>query len=590
VITNAIETKIKEAVSISRFLFYGNFFNTFFQIKESLVLPNLDDLAFFNTNDEIFRGGIWDHTLQASRMPYSPTISEINLPFPSEPVSTDAVHGVESILDEPSASRDIETFVPRESTHLRHRKTLADFRDHASLENKSLKDDLSPDDYNFFFKEGLPGEPNSWDSAENGFSIRKMSVTSTSTSSSKESIHGEISVPGNNATKDNNFSEFKRETKTTIADTMKKWGTWYNKGKRAITDNNSSIRKLAPNRVSQKSSTFAGTTTLNTSALSTLEPCGPSVKSPTSVKNFAQSTADVESFNGAASLFSLKTQRKPVSAPPTTTSAHENGLRSKLNGLPTLGHGSSDDEESHSINPGLTVLRKTTASPKITIPAQPQTDPHVDHSKPIAVVSAPPEATVAVSSDKASAISGSSTVMGLFIADHDDESAVLSADLKTITDVRTTRKRGSSNSSSARSSVRSVKSQDELAKQLLESVQASTTTCDSGSTPRHHVLVSTPETLAMTTNYHSSGSSSASSMRVRRKAVGSGPKQEHELAGITKDKTENVTAATSINAGNGANLVASLALTPRGNSFPNDSNPFIPIVDTLEPDEGYSYQ
>lgn len=540
----------------------------------------MDDLAFFNTDDEIFRGGIWDHAQQASRVPYPPPSSDTKLPFPPEPVSATAVNDINSMPAEPSASRDIETFGPRETTHLRHRKTVSDFRDHSSLENKSPKDDLSPDDYNFFFKEGIPGEPGNWDSAENGFVTRKMSVTSTSTSSSKESIHGEISGYGKNSTKDNNFSEFKRESKTALTDTMKKWGTWYNKGKRAITDNNGSIRKLAPNRVPEKSSTFAGTTTLNVSpVLSTLEPRESSIKTPTPPENLAHSTTDLESPNGSATIGSHKPQRKPVLAPPITAKAYENDLRPKLN-LSTPSHGSSDEEDSHSINPGLAVLRKTTASPKVTIPAPPQTNLHVSHTDSITVVPAPPEATVAVTSDKASVFSENGTVVGLFTANsgHDDASTVLSTDLTTITDVPTPRTRGCS--TSPRSSVRSVKSQDELAKHLLESVRASAS--DPASTPPHKVPVEPPETSG--TNSHTS--SSSSSMRVRRKAVGSGPTKEREAGGITKSKTENFTTAKPINGSSGVNLVAPLVSTPRSSSFPNGTNPEIPIVDGLEPGKG----
>lgn len=42
IITNSIEKKLKEAV------------------KESLVLPNWDDFIFYSTNDELYRGGVWD--------------------------------------------------------------------------------------------------------------------------------------------------------------------------------------------------------------------------------------------------------------------------------------------------------------------------------------------------------------------------------------------------------------------------------------------------------------------------------------------------------------------------------------------------
>ncbi|CAK7894008.1 nucleus-vacuole junction protein 2 [[Candida] anglica] len=48
IITSTIEKKFKEA------------------IKESLVLPNWDDFVFYDTTDEIYRGGIWDKTARQS--------------------------------------------------------------------------------------------------------------------------------------------------------------------------------------------------------------------------------------------------------------------------------------------------------------------------------------------------------------------------------------------------------------------------------------------------------------------------------------------------------------------------------------------
>lgn len=52
IITNAIEKRFKEA------------------IKESLVLPHWDDISFYNTEDELFRGGIWDKSVRPLEMSF----------------------------------------------------------------------------------------------------------------------------------------------------------------------------------------------------------------------------------------------------------------------------------------------------------------------------------------------------------------------------------------------------------------------------------------------------------------------------------------------------------------------------------------
>ncbi|CUM45860.1 putative integral membrane protein conserved domain-containing protein [Debaryomyces fabryi] len=49
IITNSIEKKLKEA------------------IKDSLVLPHWDDFVFYNTTNEIYRGGIWDKDIRPNK-------------------------------------------------------------------------------------------------------------------------------------------------------------------------------------------------------------------------------------------------------------------------------------------------------------------------------------------------------------------------------------------------------------------------------------------------------------------------------------------------------------------------------------------
>ncbi|EEQ38497.1 putative uncharacterized PH domain-containing protein [Clavispora lusitaniae] len=59
IITNSIEKKLKEAV------------------KESLVLPHWDDMTFYDTKGEVYRGGIWDK--EARRSNSSQSGSEVSL-------------------------------------------------------------------------------------------------------------------------------------------------------------------------------------------------------------------------------------------------------------------------------------------------------------------------------------------------------------------------------------------------------------------------------------------------------------------------------------------------------------------------------
>lgn len=74
VITNAIKSKLAEA------------------IKESIVMPNWDDLVFYDTDDEIYRGGIWekyDRHKKAENSSAEGTEGqdkqEISLPLPVDP-------------------------------------------------------------------------------------------------------------------------------------------------------------------------------------------------------------------------------------------------------------------------------------------------------------------------------------------------------------------------------------------------------------------------------------------------------------------------------------------------------------------------
>lgn len=499
------------------------------------MLPNLDDLAFYNTEDEIFRGGIWDHNIQTSRVPYSPKLSEDKQQSSENEGLENSSTGEHPFMSEPLASRDVEMFTPNVITQLRHRKTLADFRDYASLENNGSDRNLSEDD-KILSNSNLASDLKNWEFEKNKASGRKSSFTSN-TSSSGGSIHDEpVSMSKTkNTIKNTNFSELKRDTKATITDTMKKWGTWYNKGKRATTEIKGFSKKQSPNSTLTKSPTFTSTSTLDASSVSMgFEPNGLSPTALTSLETFGQNTTDPESTGTTASLQSSKTQRKPVSALHKIPNLHKTGLDSKVNELSKVEYDSEEDEKSHSINPGLTVLRKTTASPKVTVPAQSHTDTHLYQSNPIAIVPKPSEATVAVTPEKVSSSSGSATFTGSCQTTSNPEETFgdIQSDLGIISDVHTIMApsfiQTSSRPASIRSSAGSIKSSDELAKQLRESIMAA----DNNLAPRQQVSKAATDGSGLKSNSNSSSSNSIK--RVRRKAVGSGP--GHELPHINESK------------------------------------------------------
>lgn len=113
IITNSIEKKLKEA------------------IRDSLVLPHWDDFAFYNTADEIYRGGIWDKCERSITK-----TAEDGTMDKEESLNDDYA---ESIVDDSdnlnsasnlSVNKPLETLPPVKSTttpKLRITNTLSDF-------------------------------------------------------------------------------------------------------------------------------------------------------------------------------------------------------------------------------------------------------------------------------------------------------------------------------------------------------------------------------------------------------------------------------------------------------------------------------
>lgn len=97
IITNSIEKKFKEAV------------------KESLVMPHWDDVSFFDSSNELFRGGIWD---PAPRKPESEQ-SDISVP-----VGDDLEFDGNQPINRKTSTTDLSPIHPSSSSKLKFSSTL----------------------------------------------------------------------------------------------------------------------------------------------------------------------------------------------------------------------------------------------------------------------------------------------------------------------------------------------------------------------------------------------------------------------------------------------------------------------------------
>ena len=99
-ILSTIETKFKEIVGTSLFLISA--FLSQYQIQESIVMPNMDDIAFFDTTPYELRGGIWSDARRKSPVSSSATFTKQEELHPL--VSTDTTTSSESLQKGDDAS------------------------------------------------------------------------------------------------------------------------------------------------------------------------------------------------------------------------------------------------------------------------------------------------------------------------------------------------------------------------------------------------------------------------------------------------------------------------------------------------------
>lgn len=115
IITNTIEKKLKEAV------------------KDSLVLPHWDDFIFYNTTDELYRGGVWDKDSRNTNGGEEKAQEDVHTDTASfVPLSTDEALSILTFEDGDTLSPGSEVVsltdaVPSKSQKAKLSATLGDF-------------------------------------------------------------------------------------------------------------------------------------------------------------------------------------------------------------------------------------------------------------------------------------------------------------------------------------------------------------------------------------------------------------------------------------------------------------------------------
>lgn len=181
-------------------------------------MPYLDDLAFFNTENEVFRGGIWDPSVKPSKSaePTSPTPEPS---FDETPVSPIFPVTDPGEIPPSGTPTPISVSVSSSSVNLRHRKTTPDLRS-----SPSSSHDLTLDHHST-----MPPDPSS--PSKNGGKLNDSLDGSKPKKSFDITQHiGELHTQG---TRSGDFKSLSRsDTKSTIVGTVKKWGNWYFKDRR----------------------------------------------------------------------------------------------------------------------------------------------------------------------------------------------------------------------------------------------------------------------------------------------------------------------------------------------------------------------
>lgn len=208
VVTKAIENRIREV------------------FKETLVLPFMDDLTFFGTEGEFYRGGIWDQSVRPPQQDdneHTENIEENNEMINSR--STSIKSGLSN------SNNGNET--------LRHRNKS--FRPEDTTSSQTM---IGPD-----LDSEIPPELRNRSSSNNSSDLRRDSLSSTSNKSS-ESSSDNLEDNGNNNefdlkqhigelksfsskrdlkrnSSDSNSPTKSKSSQSTLVGTVKKWGSWY---------------------------------------------------------------------------------------------------------------------------------------------------------------------------------------------------------------------------------------------------------------------------------------------------------------------------------------------------------------------------
>lgn len=328
-----------------------------------MVLPNMDDLAFFNTDGEVFRGGIWDPSVRSEKQ-FDLSIPAVDSE-PSLPIGTPVIDPtvLESPVPVPESPADN---LHRTSASLRHRKTTPNLR--TSSEIPLDEPPPLPMRYKADLHDHTEREINfSFDMAEH---------------------IGELN--GNPETKG-------KDTKATIVGTVKKWGTWYFKDRKngemneGVDDNSKpKPRRNVSNDSLRRKSTPALTSKLDRA---------PSIKSRLKEKiekpisaplphsfppelmdaissGQAATSGEAVAENSSAESHSSATRSKSIKEHPVRRkNTWEDSAQETLGNNSTVNMESTETEEPHHDNPSLRLLRKPTSSAAVTIPESVPTTP-----------------------------------------------------------------------------------------------------------------------------------------------------------------------------------------------------------------------
>lgn len=186
IITNSIEKKLKEA------------------IKDSLVLPHWDDFVFYNTTNEIYRGGIWDKDIR-----------------PKERVGTDESLDMEESQQQPE--EDAESII--EGSDLQKPATLS------NLTSNKTGDIVPP------VKANTTTQKLRISNTLSDISKKmKRPKSNTTLSVNEDNYYSDGSFVESSKTIDHDLPDLSNNRKSTI-NTLKKIGKWYFKDEKSTPEN-----------------------------------------------------------------------------------------------------------------------------------------------------------------------------------------------------------------------------------------------------------------------------------------------------------------------------------------------------------------